>query len=294
MLNEVILTMWMIGLMTHVGDDAVGGVDVKNAVAVVAGREGHHHASILIVDRRDSVPRVQYSDLVSRDRVRFVGQFPSGGAEATPEFQSFVPTLSEPATNSLVDEWVKEQRPHKGVAWIHYPGGSVDIVNLKAKKGRFFRGNDLVRTQCVPAITSFDTTADGDVTMYVEHADGTKTPFPIQGKAFLLVVNEPYPRPSDADVPLHFTNYGMLLKRRYGMVPRHIASVREGEDCGHSKALQEGTTLRELLADLLQIPLPESLAHSQQTLTPQQRSMIDRLLDTRAGEQPACTNTDWP
>jgi hypothetical protein len=294
MLNEVILTMWMIGLMTHVGDDSVGGKDIKSAVAVVAGKEGHHHAGIIIFDRIDSVLRVQFAPVVPRDEVTFEGVMPNGGAHATADFQSFMPTLTEPVTNSMVDEWVKKQEPHDGIAWIHYPGGTVDIYRLKTNEGLFFRGNDFVRSQCVPAVTSFSTTTDGDVTMYVKHADRTRTRFEIEGKALLVVINEPDSSPSPAEAPFHFTNYDVLLERRYGVVPRHVASVRQGDRCEHAKALNENTTLGDLLDEFLPGPFPQSLAPSQQDLTPQHRSAIDLLLNIRAGEQPACTNTDWP
>jgi hypothetical protein len=296
MLNETILTIWMFGLMTHVGNDKVGGPDKKEAVAIVSDTNGTHHRPVMYVE--DSHGGWLY-EFRQGDHVRFEEGVTAGRAAATAEFTSYTPTLFEPLTNSLLDEPVKEKRTQgRVVAWIHYPQGTLGIVGLKYSEAKFFRGNDFVRSQCVPASSWFDAPTHDRVAMIITHDDdGSSDTYHLDPNAFILVVNES----EGSDPSRHFANYGGLLERRFGVIPRAIARVEEGNPCDHPEALPPNMTLGDFIQQLgnrsrfarvkqlnLRTGTKGTSRVSHSALAP------DLLLRILVSDDPACTNTDWP
>lgn len=296
MLKETMLGIWMFGLMTHVGDDAVGGRDTKRAVALITDRNGMQHRPwVLIIDGIPLAPRGRVYYFQPDDEVTFENGVLSGGAEASSKFQRFTPTLAEPLTNSLIDEPVRERRRHDGVvAWIHYPKGALDILGLKPNEGKFYRGNNFVRSQCVTAGTQFNTRMYDDVDMYIKHHDRTRTHFDLRGSALLIIVNQPDDDDvTDEEAIPHFANYGQLFERRFGVVPRRLATVREGDPCEDGDALDPDTTFLKLLGPIVTLPRPQTSLNSQSHAAHLEPD-LSVLLGMRVAEHPACTNTDWP
>ncbi|HYC61936.1 MAG TPA: hypothetical protein VEK79_20465 [Thermoanaerobaculia bacterium] len=297
-MNSATLILWMFGLMTHIGDDTIGGLDVKEGVALVSDQ--HHLPFMGIIDRIDTTPRFRLHEFKQGDEVIFEDGVEAGGASASAAFQSFTPTLGEPITNSLLDEPIKEMRPHDDVvAWIHYPQGDLDIIGLKTYEGKFSRRGDFVRSQCVPASTVFKTTATQNVvTMYVKRGDRSRVPFDLEGLTLIIIINEPSLRNTlhTPDVSLHFTNYGRLLERRYGIVPRNIASVMDGNPCARPEALSPNTTLGMLLPQVL--PQVQQLTQGVDVQSGLRHAVapasLDVLLRIFVAEHSSCTNTDWP
>jgi hypothetical protein len=305
MLAETTLTIWMLGLMTHVGDDTVGGHYPKKAVAVVADRFHVHQAGMVIVDHFDHpLSRIQVYEFEAGDDVRFEHGVSAGYAEATDDFERFTPALREPLTNSLLDEPVREVRRHDAVlAWIHYPEGILEPVGLKYQEARFFRGNDVVRTQCVPASTVFNAPTHDEVRIIITHDNGTREPIlTVDADAFIIVVNEPslYSAARSVSPALHFTNYGALVEPRYGVIPRRIAQIEAGNPCADPKALAEHETAFDVLnrifatkqfakARQFQLAVPAAARHVSHS-----GLGLEILVRILIADDPACTNTGWP
>ena len=305
-MDKTVLVIWMLGLVSHIGDESIGDRDVKIAAAVVRDQSLHHQPVLKIVDF-DSDGNFRYREypFQHNDRVFFEEGVIAGDADADPAFQRFTPTIGEPLTNSMLDEPVKEARGHDDVlAWVHYPKGTLTVVALKNAKADFYRGTDFVRTQCVPATTEFVADTHDVVMMYVVHDGGSVTPFDLSTSAWLIIQNEASPGGAvdDDTASEHFANYGRLLERRYTVIPRRIASVRSGAKCVKREAVPAQATMRDVLqkSPILQ----QFLASAQAKIAALQASdaqaakaaiaVIDDLLDARIADHPACTNTDWP
>ncbi len=297
-MNETVLVILMLGLMTHVGDEKIGGPDPKNAVAIIADRNNTHHVPVLYAFTDFSTPPFTYHFL-PHDRVTFVKGVSAGAARTTCDFRDYTPSILEPLTNSLVDEPVTRAERHKSVAaWIDYPEGELGRVGYQPDEANFFRGSDLVRTQCVPAATYFfaKTETNDDILMQIEHDDGEKVEVPLTRNAFIFVVNQPtLPLPpTDPIASAHFANYGSVLKRRYGVVPRRIASVAAGDPCTLPGTLPRNTTLGDLALQFVTTRLLVTDAIRALQMQNQLAAATPEVFKIRVSEHPACTNTDWP
>lgn len=302
MLFDTALVILMTGLITHVGNDAVGGPDVKSYAAVVKDDHSGHKPFIYVEGRftRNGVDIIY--ELKPGDNITFEGIAP-GGAEATPDFLQDTPSLAEPITQSLIHDAVKMGKDHdEVVAKLVYPAGALYIVDYHYQQSEFYRGDNLVRTQCVPSLTAFYGESTTPITMIIEHTGGTRTPYDLSDEAIVALVNQADPpqQPTDDEATEHFRNYGRLLKRRYAVIPRRTASVKAGCDCLKLPTLPEGTRVRNLAtvfltqyATTLAKPFasvgPAAAATSHSGVTSHASP-----IDMRISEHPACTNTDWP
>src|SRR5688572_15216304 len=103
-LLDTVFTIYMTGLMTHIGDDRVAGPDLKTHVALVVDRQHMQHRPMICVPGEDLYggavgdPPLEI-DLNQGDKVTFEGLI-AGRALASPDFRSYVPTLEEPLTNA--------------------------------------------------------------------------------------------------------------------------------------------------------------------------------------------------
>jgi hypothetical protein len=156
-------------------------------------------------------------------------------------------------------------------------------------EAKFFRGNDFVRHQCVPKTTHFIGPTIGVVYMDIDHGDGSRTRIELKPTALVEITNQgDLPSSDDKAGSAHFANYGGLLERRFGIVPRRVANVKTGDKCQNEPTLA-GNISATKLAKRFETRLPElayALEHDPQC--------SEFTVDLAAGEHPACTNTDWP
>jgi hypothetical protein len=290
LLLDTVLTIWMAGLMTHVGDDSIAGMDLKSHVVIVTDRANTQHKPTLVV----LVPDFAASfDLQPGDRITFMG-LPPGRAKADRKFQDYAPSLTEPITNALLDDAPKMNQQHKNItASLEYPNGDLNILVYHTKEANYILNNKVVRHQCVPRLTQFKTTATNPYTLTITHA-GNRPPTSlyISTDALVLLVNQPPPhdsdhQPSKAEARAHFANYEGILKRRNLVTPRRLAVVEASEDdCGAGLTLPDDFDIFDLPGQLF----ASTDAFAQ--LATAARSSSDRVIFLSAN--PACANTDWP
>lgn len=282
------LVILMAGLMTHVGNDTDAGPDRKEYVAIVKDDHSSHKPFILIEERfnnegEDILYYLKPGDVITFER----GGVVSGSAVASEQFVQFVPTLTEPLTNSLLAEAVKKNKDHdETVARVQYPEGEL-FVFFHETKARFVRGNDVVRVQCVPELTAFVTETTGDVTMKITHRNGDYEDYSLKPDSLVEIVNQEHA----GDASEHFSNYRGMLRRRYLVVRRAMPTVEEDGPCHEIPQLPPNLTLGELP----NVFLATRLAKANTTKvgsTPTART--GSVFDMRLSEHPACTNTDYP
>lgn len=322
MLFESLVAVLMSGLVTHVGTEQTGGPDVKRCAALAADRHQHHEPRLIIegafTESGDAVDR----RLLPGDRLELLG---IDGAGATPiedfcfnctgsdlcelcelpglpKFRQFVPTLTEPLTQSLLDDDVRDCKPHDNVvAYLMYPAGVLFNSYYHDKESKYVRGGEVVRSQCVPQVTGYIGIGAGAVILR-HHGTNAHPDIPLAPLAVVTLINQADSGdPPDDVATAHFRNYGGLLKRRYFIVPRRTASITRGNNCTENPKLKDGTTVDELpdifLAQYVTRfatagPLQSFAAQAAQQPTSKPGPHIFRTITF--SEHPACTNTAWP
>jgi hypothetical protein len=265
MLLATTFTIYMTGLMTHVGDDRIAGEDLKRGVAIVI--DGHHTPEIIIAGKYVDPTGDFQQTLVEHDRITFTGGgLIPGVAAADPRFQSYMPSLAEPFTNMLIDDDVKILARHENVSYLIYPTGKLDIACFYEVQAEFLREKDHVRRQCVPAVTQFTaTTLPAERIMMTITDDQMNVKFheSLTPDAIVWIRNEPV-HLDPGELRRHFMKYVGVMKRRSMFMTRQLAAVDKNfaYPCSVASVLPK-------------CPKPP----------------VSKLL---VSEDPACTNTDWP
>ena len=290
MIIAAALTIWIKGLMTHIGDDR--RPNLKAGVALI---EAEHHVPIVIIftdDIASSCPTTPQEELcfvplLDDDLITFSGGLDTNGmAEISPNIRDYLPHLQEPITNmNISDDSRLLKRKDHVAAWLQYPKGYLDIAFFQHEKANFFRKDkskiDPARSQCVPHITQFTAPTTGTVTMTITHTSGSPTPIDLNADALVLLLNDvPYDHhPTAKELEEHFTEYVGVLKKR-ALVADHIAIVRSGDPCGLGPQFPTTEDDFKLAAKTKGIATPLS------GLIPFFRILINA--------DPACTNSGWP
>ena len=290
-LLDTVFTIYMTGLMTHIGDDRVGGPDLKTHVAVLVDRQHRQHRPIICVDGEhlyggDEATPPYTAELRQGDRIMFEGLI-AGRALASRAFEDYVPTLEEPITNALLHDKPRKDEIHDDVvASMKFPKGELGIAWYHQYQADFIRDNRIVRSQCVPEATRFTTNSSytDKVTMRIVHTQGLPTEVDLEPDAVVALWNQPDAE-DDQERETHFTNYIGVLKPRFMLGIRHVARVRAGDPCRLGP----------------QRPTPLPMCSPTSLVDPEERhngmtSAMHKAINVVIvlSDHPSCTNTDWP